>query len=175
MDFSRQWFFEMSANFYNFLQIPYLVGSHFLLLSIGNFGQFLTLTYHQVRVMIKVRLGQDRIGQVRSGQVRIGQVRLSMFDWVIEKNNIVLLKTRFWNVEQTSLTFDGIFNFLFWRKTKYFEKLQFQKKTEGNKDFPCIEKLKVIPGKPSVLCYQKSKQKENRTEGNKGTHFIEST
>ena len=48
-----------------------------------------------------------------------------MFDWVIEKNNIVLLKTRFWNVEQTSLTFDGIFNFLFWRKTKYFEKLQF--------------------------------------------------
>ena len=42
-------------------------------------------------------------------------------------------------------------------------------KTEGNKDFPFIEKLKVIPGKPSVLCYKKSKQKENRTEGNKGT------
>ena len=42
-------------------------------------------------------------------------------------------------------------------------------KTEGNKDFPFIEKQKVITGKPSVLCYKKSKQKENRTEGNKGT------
>ena len=42
-------------------------------------------------------------------------------------------------------------------------------KTEGNKDFPLIAKLKVIPEKPSVLCYKKSKQKENRTEGNKGT------
>ena len=41
------------------------------------------------------------------------------------------------------------------------------KNTKGNKDFPSIEKLKVIPGKPSV--YKKSKQKENRTEGNKGT------
>ena len=44
-------------------------------------------------------------------------------------------------------------------------------KTEGNKDFPFIEKLKVIQEKPSVLCYKKSKQKENRTEGNKGTLF----
>ena len=42
-------------------------------------------------------------------------------------------------------------------------------KAEGNKDFPFIAKLNVIPEKPSVLCYKKSKQKENRTEGNKGT------
>ena len=48
----------------------------------------------------------------------------------------------------------------------------FRKKTEGNKDFLIIAKLKVIPGKPSVLCYKKSKQKENRTEGNKGTRYI---
>ena len=45
-------------------------------------------------------------------------------------------------------------------------------KTEGNKDFPFIEKLKVIQGKPSVLCYKKSKQKENRTEGNKGIPWM---
>ena len=32
-----------------------------------------------------------------------------------------------------------------------------------------IAKPKDFPGKPSVLCYKKSKQKENRTEGNKGT------
>mgnify|MGYP005695698167 FL=1 len=50
-----------------------------------------------------------------------------------------------------------------------FWKASVLEKTEGNKDFPFIEKLKVIPGKPSVLCYKKSKQKENRTEGNKGT------
>ena len=42
-------------------------------------------------------------------------------------------------------------------------------KTEGNKGFPFIAKLKVFLGKPSVLCYKKPKQKENRTEGNKGT------
>ena len=42
-------------------------------------------------------------------------------------------------------------------------------KTEGNKDFPFIAKLKVFLRKPSVLRYKKSKQKENRTEGNKGT------
>ena len=47
-------------------------------------------------------------------------------------------------------------------------------KTEGNKDFPFIAKLKVFPGKPSVLCYKKPKQKENRTEGNKGTRFLAS-
>ena len=47
-----------------------------------------------------------------------------------------------------------------------------EKKTEGNKDFLFIEKLKVILGKPLVLCYKKSKQKENRTEGNKGTPYI---
>ena len=49
-----------------------------------------------------------------------------------------------------------------------FWKASVLEKTEGNKDFLFIEKLKVIPGKPSVLCYKKSKQKENRTEGNKG-------
>ena len=38
-----------------------------------------------------------------------------------------------------------------------------------NKDFPFIAKLKVFLGNPSVLCYKKSKQKKNRTEGNKGT------
>ena len=43
-------------------------------------------------------------------------------------------------------------------------------KTEGNKDFLFIAKQKVFPEKPSVLCYKKPKQKENRTEGNKGTH-----
>ena len=53
-----------------------------------------------------------------------------------------------------------------------FWKASVLEKTEGNKDFPFIEKLKVITGKPSVLCYKKSKQKENRTEGNKGTHFF---
>ena len=42
-------------------------------------------------------------------------------------------------------------------------------KIEGNKDFPFIAKLKVIPGKPSVLFFKNSKLKENRTEGNKGT------
>ena len=47
--------------------------------------------------------------------------------------------------------------------------------TEGNKDFPFIAKLKVIPEKPSVLCYKKSKQKENRTEGNKGTQKTKPT
>ena len=47
----------------------------------------------------------------------------------------------------------------------------FTKKTEGNKAFLFIAKLKVIPGKSSVLLYKKSKQKENRTEGNKGTHI----
>ena len=52
-----------------------------------------------------------------------------------------------------------------------FWKASVLEKTEGNKDFPIIEKLKVIPGKPSVLCYKKSKQKENRTEGYKGTPF----
>ena len=52
-----------------------------------------------------------------------------------------------------------------------FWKASVLEKTEGNKDFPFIAKLKVIPGKPSVLCYKKSKQKENRTEGNKGTPF----
>ena len=42
-------------------------------------------------------------------------------------------------------------------------------KTEDNNDFPFIAKLKDFPRKPSVLCYKISKQKENRTEGNKGT------
>ena len=50
-----------------------------------------------------------------------------------------------------------------------FWKASVLEKTEGNKDFCFIAKLKVIPVKPSVLCYKKSKQKENRTEGNKGT------
>ena len=52
-----------------------------------------------------------------------------------------------------------------------FWKASVLEKTEGNKDFPFIEKLKVITGKPSVSFYKKSKQKENRTEGNKGTPF----
>ena len=34
------------------------------------------------------------------------------------------------------------------------------KKTERNKGFPFIAKLKVIPGKLSVLFYKKSEQKE---------------
>ena len=53
-----------------------------------------------------------------------------------------------------------------------FWKASVLEKTEGNKDFSFIAKLKVIPGKPSVLCYKKSKQKENRTEGNKGTRAL---
>ena len=44
-----------------------------------------------------------------------------------------------------------------------FWKASVLEKTEGNKDFPFIAKLKVIPGKPSVLFYKKSKLKENRT------------
>ena len=56
-----------------------------------------------------------------------------------------------------------------------FWKASVLEKTEGNKDFLFIEKLKVIPGKPSVLFYKKSKQKENRTEGNKGTPPIDAT
>ena len=50
-----------------------------------------------------------------------------------------------------------------------FWKASVLEKTEGNKDFLIVAKLKVIPGKPSVLLYKKWKQKENRTEGNKGT------
>ena len=50
-----------------------------------------------------------------------------------------------------------------------FWKASVLEKTEGNKDFPFIAKLKAFTRKPSVLCYKKSKQKENRTEGNKGT------
>ena len=53
-----------------------------------------------------------------------------------------------------------------------FWKASVLEKTEGNKDFLFIEKLKVIPGKPSVFNYKKSKQKENRTEGNKGTPYF---
>ena len=52
-----------------------------------------------------------------------------------------------------------------------FWKASVLEKTEGNKDFPFIEKLNVITGKPSVSFYKKSKQKENRTEGNKGTPY----
>ena len=43
-----------------------------------------------------------------------------------------------------------------------FWKASVLEKTEGNKDFPFIEKLKVIPGKPSVLCYKKSKQNRRK-------------
>ena len=50
-----------------------------------------------------------------------------------------------------------------------FWKASVLEKTGGNKDFPFIVKLKVIPGKPSVLFHKKSKLKENWTEGNKGT------
>ena len=50
-----------------------------------------------------------------------------------------------------------------------FWKASVLEKTEGNKDFPFFAKLKVFLGKPSVLCHKKSKQKENSTEGNKGT------
>ena len=50
-----------------------------------------------------------------------------------------------------------------------FWKASVLEKTEGNKDFPFIAKLKVFPGKPSVLFKEKSKLKENWTEGNKGT------
>ena len=56
-----------------------------------------------------------------------------------------------------------------------FWKASVLEKTEGNKDFPFIAKLKVIPGKPSVLFYKKSKLKENRTEGNKGTPYLTQT
>ena len=45
-----------------------------------------------------------------------------------------------------------------------FWKASVSEKTEGNKDFPFIAKLKDFPGKPSVLCYKKLKQKINRTE-----------
>ena len=54
-----------------------------------------------------------------------------------------------------------------------FWKASVLEKTEGNKDFSFIAKLKVIPGKPSVLFCKNSKLKENRTEGNKGTPFIQ--
>ena len=50
-----------------------------------------------------------------------------------------------------------------------FWKASVLEKTEGNKDFSSFAKLKVIPGKPSVLSCKNSKLKENRTEGNKGT------
>ena len=43
------------------------------------------------------------------------------------------------------------------------------RKRKLKKDFPFIAKLKVIPEKP----YKKSKLKENRTEGNKGTRILE--
>ena len=54
-------------------------------------------------------------------------------------------------------------------KQKFFWKASVLEKTEGNKDFLFIAKLKVFLKKPSVLCYKKTKQKEKRTEGNKGT------
>ena len=54
-----------------------------------------------------------------------------------------------------------------------FWKASVLEKTEGNKDFSFIAKLKVIPGKPSVLFFKNSKLKENRTEGNKGTRCIQ--
>ena len=53
-----------------------------------------------------------------------------------------------------------------------FEKASVLEQTEGNKDLPFIAKMKDFPGKPSVLWYKKSKQKENRTEGNKGTLLV---
>ena len=43
-----------------------------------------------------------------------------------------------------------------------FWKASVLEKTEGNKDFLCIEKLKVIPGKPSVFNYKKSKQNRRK-------------
>ena len=54
-----------------------------------------------------------------------------------------------------------------------FWKASVLEKTEGNKDFPYTAKLKVIPGKPSVLFWKKSKQNKNRTEGNKGTPYFQ--
>ena len=54
-----------------------------------------------------------------------------------------------------------------------FWKASVLEKTEGNKDFSFIAKLKIIPGKPSVPFYKKSKLKENRTEGNKGTQIYQ--
>ena len=59
----------------------------------------------------------------------------------------------------------GLQSWIFWKASVLG-------KTEGNKDFHFTAKLKVIPGKPSVLLYKKSKQKENRTEGNRGTRYI---
>ena len=46
-----------------------------------------------------------------------------------------------------------------------FWKASVLEKTEGNKDFPFIAKLKVIPG--NLQFYVTKNQ--NRTEGNKGT------
>ena len=57
-------------------------------------------------------------------------------------------------------------NFRFWGKT-----FSFHFKTEGYKEYSKKAKLKVFKRKPSVLLSKKSKQKENRTEGNKGTPF----
>ena len=69
-------------------------------------------------------------------------------------------------VDQTSLNFDGMFflTFSFWRECSFtfsfegnwiFWKASVLEKTEGNKDFPFVAKLKVIPGKPTVLFYKK--------------------
>ena len=97
---------------------------------------------------------------------------------IIGQYNLASVKTKVQDVDQTSLTFDGMFlrkcftfsfegSWIFWKPSVL-------EKTEGNKDFCFTAKLKVIPGKPSVLLYKKSKQKESRTEGNKGTPFLNS-
>ena len=49
-----------------------------------------------------------------------------------------------------------------------FWKASVLEKTEENKDFPFIAKLKVIPGKPSVLFYKKQNRRKTVQKEIKG-------
>ena len=54
-----------------------------------------------------------------------------------------------------------------------FWKASVLEKTEGNKDFPFIAKLKVIPGKPSVICYKNQNRRKTEQKEIKGPFFCE--
>ena len=54
------------------------------------------------------------------------------------------------------------------KEIESFEKLQFKKKTEGNKDFLNIAKLKVILRKPSVFFTKNQNRRETEQKEIKG-------
>ena len=96
------------------------------------------------------------------------------YDCLESIHNIIidLVKAKVKSVDQISVIWYVFLTVDFGWKLNALKSFSFRKKTEGNKDFPFIAKLKDFLGKPSVLCYKKSKQKENRTEGKKGPLII---